>query len=125
MNADELRQQMLGWLRELKTWYSSSQQKWEDYIEGEDCSPDEHRIIVIFYTDQHRYSISGSTRNYLGCMAQTRKPRAGEDHTRGNDLPDGKFCRETWDAIIRAIVGYELVAKTKPQKPIPCESIEK
>lgn len=117
MNVDELRQQMLTWLEELKTWYPSSQQKWEDYIEGEDCSPDEYRITIAIYTDRHRYSISASTKNYLGCIAQTRKPRAGEDHTRGNDLPDGKFNRDTWDRIIRAIVSYELVAKVKPQKP--------
>ena len=115
MNADELRRQMLAWLTELKTWYPSSQQKWEDYIEGEDSSPDEYRLHIALYTNEHCYRISASTKDYLGCIAQTRKPRAGEDWTRGNDLPDGKFCRETWDKIIKAIVGYELIAKVKLQ----------
>jgi len=114
MNSDELRAQLLEWLGELKTWYPSSKQKWEDYIDGEESWPGGYRIHITLYTNDHQYRISATTDGYLGCMVDTRKPRAGEMWTRGNDLPDGKFCRKTWDAIIRKIVGYELVAKVIP-----------
>jgi len=60
------------------------------------------------YTKEHCYSISATwlnyTAQYLGCIASTRTPRTGEDWTRGNDLPDGHFCRETWEHIKNAII---------------------
>lgn len=62
---------------------------------------------IKFFTNDHYYQIK-ATPTYLGCQAGTRKPRVGEDHTRGNDLPDGKFSKETFDKIILSIVGYEL-----------------
>lgn len=68
----------------------------------------------IFYTDTHRYSISGyrptttHPKGYLGCVASTRKPRPGEDWSRGNDLPDGDYSKKTFDKIVRGIIGYEL-----------------
>jgi hypothetical protein len=76
-----------------------------------------------FYTDNHQYFIKaierydGDKKSYLGCGVNSRKMRAGEDWTRGNDLPDGEFTKETWDKIINAIVCYELVKLTKYQKP--------
>ena len=60
------------------------------------------------FTDRYVYSFSANA-SYLGCGASARKPRAGETWTRGNDLPDGKFCEETWRKIVLAIVRYELV----------------
>lgn len=46
----------------------------------------------------------------LGRMeALANDPRVGEDHTRGRDLPDGLFCRETWDNIVAGIVRAEAV----------------
>ena len=63
---------------------------------------------VVFCTAAHTYHISFSA-SYLGCTASSRVVRPGEDWTRGNDLPDGKFSRETFDAIVRAIIAYELV----------------
>ena len=53
-------------------------------------------------------------RSYLGCTASTRKPRAGEDWDRGNDLPDGPFNRRTWIKILNGIVKYELVLLAPP-----------
>ena len=50
---------------------------------------------------------------YLGCTIQSRKPRAGEDWTRGNDLPDGKYNIDTWKTIVNAIVAHELVKVVK------------
>lgn len=50
---------------------------------------------------------------YLGCTTSARKPRAGEDWTRGNDLSDGKYCEETWQRILNDIIAYELVKVVK------------
>ena len=51
-------------------------------------------------------------------IEKSRKRVAGDNWHRVNDLPDGDFSRETFDAIIRAIVRYELVAKVKEVEPI-------
>ena len=74
-------------------------------------------IRFRLYTNDHCYSITARVEQrtvseyhtYLGCIARTRKPRAGEDWTRGNDLADGKLCIETWNNILADIVSYELV----------------
>ena len=81
-----------------------------------------------FYTKKYRYNLKArpySTKQsmyrngktigesnsapYLGCTVQSRKPRAGEDWNRGNDLPDGIYNKATWDRIKNAIIAYELV----------------
>ncbi|MBA7649375.1 hypothetical protein ES703_57172 [subsurface metagenome] len=84
----------------------------EDSGEGGEKSS-EYKFRFNIYTETHRYRISALDRSnddgYLGCTASTRKPRAGEDWTRGNDLPDGKFTRETWEHIKNAIIKYELI----------------
>lgn len=139
MNLAELRKLLTEWLSELKTW---SPKSWDDYIlddedyrdylypdhkgnekPREDFQLNENRLHVVLFTNDHRYHIAAHTApeggdDYLGCLASVRKPRAGEAWTRGNDLPDGPLTRETWDSIIHRIVGYELVAKIKPQAPI-------
>ena len=79
----------------------------------EDTESGEFRSVkFLLYTEDHQYSIKGTVREdgsgYLGCIVSARKPRAGEDWTRGNDLPDGDFTKGTWDEIIRAIARYEL-----------------
>lgn len=66
------------------------------------------RIHAYIYTNDHVYSISATTGGYLGCGAATRKARAGEDWSRGNDLPDGPFNKRTWERIKNSIIGYEL-----------------
>lgn len=89
--------------------------------------PEEIYRSFCFFTRDHQYNIVAIDRKgedgYLGCQVSTRKPRAGEDWNRGNDLPDGPFTRETWDNIIRAIVRYELVQLSVYQRPdnIPTE----
>ena len=72
-----------------------------------------NRFICRLYTNDHYYSITGykpidKKGGYLGCTASTRKNRPGEDWSRGNDLPDGKYNKKTFDSIIRRIVAYEL-----------------
>lgn len=73
----------------------------------------ESKFKCNIFTEEYRYRISAIDRSedegYLGCTSSTRKPRAGEDWTRGNDLPDGKFTRETWEHIKNGILKYELV----------------
>ena len=80
-------------------------------------------VRVGLYTKDHSYIINfrketkgteeENHKSYLGCMAQTRKPRAGEDWTRGNDLADGDYSEETWREIVNDIIGYELVKVVK------------
>src|SRR3990167_333399 len=55
---------------------------------------------------------------YLGCIAQTRKPRAGEDWNRGRDLADGSYSKETFEEIVYDITAYELVKIVKPIKGV-------
>ncbi len=117
-NLAELRTQLIEWLSQVKTWGDGTKQCWEDYITDD---PKNNAFRLLIYTNDHSYSISvhfhENGKHYLGCIASTRKPRAGEDWTRGNDLPDGDFSKKTFDAIMRKIVGYELIAKVKKQEP--------
>jgi len=70
---------------------------------------------IQLYTQRHCYFFVVKD-DYLGCMASSRKPRPGEDWTRGNDLPDGKFSLETLRAIMGAVVFYEALVVVKPKK---------
>jgi hypothetical protein len=109
--ADLFRKLEEEWLPEIcrgdrvETFVQSSE---ADDVKGE------LRRGYRFFTADHSYHITATVREdghtYFGCTASTRKPRAGEGHTRGNDLPDGKLTRETWDRIVRGILRYELVA---------------
>jgi len=65
------------------------------------------KLRIHLYTARHHYSIVVTESGYLGCTAACRTPRPGEDWTRGNDLPDGDFCKETLHEILGAIVFYE------------------
>ena len=126
MNLEELRATLINWLDFLKPWTLTSQE-WADYVmtdeeyadyitKSEDWEINPNRLHVLLFTNDHSYHIS-ATKDYLGCIAKTRKPRAGETWNRGNDLPDGKFCKETFDSIIRQAFAYEIIAKVKPSKP--------
>ena len=104
----------------------------EDGGEG-DPEGSEYRLRVRLYTNDHVYAIVAHDRSkdngYLGCVASTRKPRAGEDWTRGNDLADGPFNRETWEKIKNDIIAYELVPlapkhEAKVDIPVVGPSIE-
>ncbi len=66
------------------------------------------RIKIIFFTATYKYSINARKDNYLGCTASCRKARPGETWTRGSDLPDGNYDEETFEKIVRKIVGYEM-----------------
>ncbi len=80
-----------------------------------DC---ERKLRIRIYTNTTCYGIvaierSGKRKSYLGCQTSSRKPRAGEDWTRGNDLADGNLSKETWDKIKNDIIAYELVKIAK------------
>lgn len=69
---------------------------------------------IRVYTDTNRYSVraqehADDDNGYLGCQASSRKPRAGEDWTRGSDLADGPLSEETWHKILGDIISYEMV----------------
>ena len=82
-------------------------------LEHSDSSDHDGTYQFRIYTHDNSYSIVARTKpgggSYLGCIASSRKPRAGEDWTRGNDLADGDISDETWNQIIADIVSYELV----------------
>lgn len=111
-------------LDKLKSWFSPSLHfaNWDrdvlvtdDEASGDGASS----VHLTLYTATNLYHIKACQapgKSYLGCIAATRKPRAGENWTRGNDLPDGPFSKETWDKIIAAIVGYELVKIHREQE---------
>ena len=74
------------------------------------------------FTKTNKYTIRAVCRdngqNYLGCVASSRMPRAGETWCRGNDLYDGDLSEQTWQRIIFDIVCYELVEKVAPKEPV-------
>lgn len=103
------------WIKEISRWFQVEDFIVPDYKDG---------VKVKFYTKEHKYSISvklpknKKDSGYMGCIVTTRKPRAGEDWNRGNDLPDGSYSKETWDKIKNAIIAHELVKVAKKQKSV-------
>lgn len=109
----------------LDKWFDEICYNKEKYVklcdESAKGSPDySHRKKFCIYTELYIYNISAEDRKadegYLGCIVTTRKPRAGEDWNRGNDLPDGKFNYETWTKIKDAIIRYELIPLSVPKE---------
>lgn len=72
----------------------------------------QNRVFIIFYTAENKYHISAVKKenggSYMGCILINRKPRPGEDWGRGSDLPDGKYTKQTWDAIVNRIIAMEM-----------------
>jgi len=78
-------------------------------------------LSIKLYTRSYRYCIcvklpepnknakDDKNYGYMSCYVITRKPRAGEDWNRGNDLADGDYSKETWQKIVNSIIRYELV----------------
>lgn len=65
------------------------------------------RVVVRLWTRNFMYQLL-ATPTYLGCTSQERAPRPGEDWSRGSDVADGDFSRETWGRIAFRILGREL-----------------
>lgn len=93
----------------------------EDSGEGDGSGKYKFKFKFNIYTRIHLYritAIENEGEGYLGCTMSNRKPRAGEDWTRGRDLPDGKFTKEIWDKIKNAIIACELVELAPKQKKV-------
>ena len=83
-----------------------------EYDEPDTSKEGEIAQRVRIYTDTNKYSIVAiqcEGKDYMGCIANSRKPRAGEDWNRGRDLSDGPFSYKTWHEILADIVSYEMV----------------
>jgi hypothetical protein len=111
MTLDTVRDTLLGWLKEIATRHGSL----EEHVR-EDGRPGTGHLRYIFCTGDNTYYIH-ATPTYLGCGANSRRTRAGEDWHRGSDLPDGPFSRKTWEAIKDAVIAYELVRLEPAYKP--------
>lgn len=104
------KEDIYGWL--TSAFGGSSDIDWKNYtVYGNEKMIDERRFRISIYLGDQRYSFSVSIKkegkNYLGGTASTTYYRPGENWTRGSDLPDGEFSKETFDAIIKAILGYQ------------------
>lgn len=104
-------QDLKQWVSKIGKHSSSKNVEFTDKISHSNNQIDALHFYI--YTNDNRYSISASIYEdgdtYLRCTASSRKPRAGEDWTRGNDLADGDLNLETWNEILGDIVAYELV----------------
>lgn len=98
------------WLKEIVRYGNVDSQA----IILSNLNGDDNNFRVTIYTNDHCYAFYGYAPSenkpdgYLGAGVTTRKPRVGEDWNRGNDLPDGKYCKKTFDAIVKRIVAFEL-----------------
>ncbi len=109
--------ELYDWLKELGRF-----RKLEDYIYISDHKKDEIRLKI--FTKEHSYMIvvqlpsEENPKGYLGTYSQCRKPRAGEEWTRGNDLPDGIYSKETWNNFKNCLIAHELVkvVRNSPNK---------
>lgn len=117
-------------LNQLRLWLTEiigDKKNIENYVHftGEDSQPGRHKISFNIYTDSYKYHITAidKTENdgYLGCTTSCRKQRAGEDWTRGSDLPYGSFNRDTWERIKNGIIRNELVRLESKHVPIEPE----
>ena len=73
---------------------------------------------VVFATTKNNY-FAVFNNNYLGLIVSSRVIRPGETWSRGNDLPDGKFSKEVFDAMMGAVVLYELRELSDTEGPPP------
>jgi hypothetical protein len=108
----------------LKGWFERDlgrYAKWDLDVEIVSIESD-GRIRIRFYTEIHRFSISArpptqdKPNGYLGCIADSRKPRPGEDWTRGNDLRDGPLTEATWIGIMGDIIAFGILQISKASR---------
>jgi len=116
MTLERTRDTLLEWLKEIAVRHGSL----KEHVREDSRPSTPGHLRYILCTDSHTYYIH-ATPTYLGCGANSRKTRAGEDWHRGNDLPDGPFNHETWEAIKDAIISYELVKLEPVYEPAGME----
>lgn len=106
---------VLGFLR-IFAWYDMTIGRFSSVrrsISAFRSFHDEIKLHMMLYTSNNMFNITGSVnlmgdRSYLGCTASSRTSRIGEDWTRGSDLADGQYSKETWDRICFDMLSYEL-----------------
>jgi len=116
-----MKKQLQKWLSEISRF--SKPQDFVHWVINHADAPYE-ALRFRLYTHDHYYAIVAKQSDeggYLGCIANTRKPRAGEDWNRGRDLSDGKFSEETWNKIKNDIISFELVKIAKKQRAATIE----
>jgi len=107
------RDTLFGWIKNEICPYG----QFSDYVQITANSDSSSRTNVNLYSHDYCYHITCTEdSNYLGISYSCRKPRAGEDWTRGNDLPDGLFNRKTWEKIKSAIIKNEFVRIAKSRR---------
>lgn len=120
------------WLKEMVNPYKPSSFIYD--VQGSNQPNKEQEWVFNLYTDKNLYRITAIDRfneeGYLGCTFSRRKPEVGESWTRGGDLPDGPFIKETWDKIKNSIIRNELIElKTEIVKDneehLKCEGCDK
>ncbi len=124
MNKQLLREKFKNWSKELCRW---GRDDWFIHWIFDDVSENEYFGRYCIYTRNFTYTLTAKwykDHDYLACGVNARMPRAGEDWTRGNDLPDGEFSRKTWEKIKNAIIQYELVKIAKPVQRMADETPE-
>lgn len=115
MELQELKENLIEWMEEMYRGYRDP----ELYMMETTSTDGIKGVRIKLFTEINEYSIvayppSKTYKGYMGCIGRSRKPRAGENWTRGNDLADGPCSRDTWIEIMQDIVGYELVKIHRP-----------
>ncbi len=112
-------------IEQLKIWLNELLYRTndiEDHFQIIPTKGQEEGYQIHFYTKDNKYvliiapSFNRDGTTYFGCLVSNRKPRAGEDWDRGNDLGDGKFNKKTWNKIKNDIISYELVKIIKQER---------
>jgi len=118
---------------ELRNWVKTDLCRFVNFDEAvEDVAGhgnnEETKWVFALYTDNYVYRFVALDKydhpGYLGCQVSSRKPRAGEDWTRGRDLPDGHFNRKTWEKIKNDMLGFELVQLAKRTNEAAIEGLK-
>ena len=121
-------------IEDLKSWIERDITRFspsEDHLKiNKDTLPVDAAAENIFrfwiFTDNNKYAVAAREAGeggYLGCIASSRKPRAGEDWNRGNDLNDGDLSEQTWHEILGDIISYEMVKIHTKQEQETTEEI--
>jgi hypothetical protein len=77
-------------------------------------------VVVKIYTDINQYIIRAvieDDKSFLAAYGQSRKPRAGEEKRRGQNLAIGPITEETWGRIKNDIISFELVMLRRFYQP--------
>lgn len=107
MTLEAIRDQLIEW-----SWRGKHADKGNLHVEIH--RGDRPYVKLTLLTVTNSYGIraylpaNGSVKGYFCCEFSAREPNPGETWTRGGDLADGDFSKETWDKIVQDILSVEL-----------------